>query len=51
MIPLPNESRLSCGAWRERSQTECHDTAFKTFSEFVERGADSFKRMLGRNWD
>src|SRR5258705_11383830 len=35
---LPNGLRLSCGANLECSQTECYNTAGKTFSEFIGDG-------------
>src|SRR5438093_4115709 len=45
--PLPNESRLSCGAELEGSQGEFYHTARKTFSGPLRTGAASFKRWLG----
>ena len=43
---LPNEVRLSCGAEREGSQTECYHAAYRMFSEPVENGRRQLQALV-----
>src|ERR1044071_4440167 len=44
--PLPNESRLSCGAEMKCPQTECYHTACRMFSEPVVDGRRQLQALV-----
>src|SRR6266568_1421525 len=45
-VAQPNESRLSCGAELECSQTEFYHTACKTFAEFIGDGRRQLQALV-----